>query len=297
MLKKQAVLSCACVLLSALLIIGFGATTVSGWSNGDSTGDPAHPGYGTHDWIAEHALDWLPPQEKQFFTENREWYLYGTELPDNKSTPGGVGDAAAKHHVYFYANGTVQNNASAVRAGEEYENAKQAFAAGNFSAAAMHLGMVTHYIDDLAVFGHVMGSETAWGTETHHGIYEDYVERRTQNYASEFDSYLGFDGILTSTTAYDAALAVAYDTTFGGDSGLNCTWMDQHYNWSNAAFKNRCGESLNLTVTLIVEVLHSFYTEAIIPEFPRWTILPLFIVITLLVVAMKKKSLSKRLIH
>src|SRR3989304_10089550 len=100
--KKQAVLLCACVLLSALLISSFGATTVSGWSNGGYSGDPAHPGYGTHDWIAEHALNWLPPQEKQFFSDNLASFLYGTELPDNGTEPGGVGDTT-KHHVYFFA--------------------------------------------------------------------------------------------------------------------------------------------------------------------------------------------------
>jgi len=274
-----------------LLIVGFGATKVSGWSNDSYSGDPAHPGYGTHDWIAEHALNWLPPQEKQFFTENLVWYLYGTELPDNKNTPGGVGDAAAKHHVYFYANGTVQNNASAVRAGEEYENAKQAFVTGNFSAAAMHLGMVAHYIGDLAVFGHVMGSATAWGTEIHHSSYESYVLSRTNNYTDDFNDFLVFDENLSVTSAYNATVTLAYDTTFDGTGNLNCTWMDQHYDWSDSTFKNRCGESLNLAVNLIADVLHSFYTEAIIPEFPTWIILPLLIVITLLVVAMKKKSL------
>jgi hypothetical protein len=57
MLKKQAVLSCACVVLSVLLILGFGATAVSGWSNGGYSANPSNPDYGTHDWIAEHALD------------------------------------------------------------------------------------------------------------------------------------------------------------------------------------------------------------------------------------------------
>ena len=43
---------------------------VSGWSNGGYSADPANPDYGTHDWIAEHALDWLPQEEKQFLLDN-----------------------------------------------------------------------------------------------------------------------------------------------------------------------------------------------------------------------------------
>jgi uncharacterized protein YvpB len=37
--------------------------------------------------------------------------------------------------------------------------------------------------------------------------------------------------------------------------------MDHNYNWNNLTFKNRCGESLNLAVNLIADVLHTFYLE------------------------------------
>ncbi len=59
-------------------------------------------------------------------------------------------------------------------------------------------------------------------------------------------------------SAYDAALALAYDTTFDVDGDFTCVWMDTHYNWSDAAFRNRAGESLNLAVNLIADVLHTF---------------------------------------
>jgi hypothetical protein len=35
--------------------------------------------------------------------------------------------------------------------------------------------------------------------------------------------------------------------------------MDQHCNWGDVTFRNRCGESLSLAVNLIADVLHSFY--------------------------------------
>jgi hypothetical protein len=59
----------------------------------------------------------------------------------------------------------VQEDDAAVRAKEEYVNAVNFYNAGNFDEAAKRLGMVTHYIADLAVFGHVMGASTAWGAE------------------------------------------------------------------------------------------------------------------------------------
>ncbi len=253
-------------LLCVLIVSGVNCTRVFAWSNGGYSGDPANPGYGTHDWIAQHALDWLPAEEKQFLTDNLAWYLYGTELPDNRNTPDGVGDTT-KHHIYFFANGSLQDDAAAVRAEAEFVSAQQFFHAGNLSAAAEHLGMVAHYLGDMSVFGHMMGASTAWGTEVHHSDYESYVLRRTESYVSELDSYLVYDGNLTLTTAYDGAVGLARDTTFdlrGG--GLNCTWMDQHYNWSDATFRNRMGASLNLAVNAVADVIYTFYIETAAPS-------------------------------
>jgi hypothetical protein len=254
------------VLLVIPLFLSAGAW---GWSNGGYSGDPSHPEYGTHDWIAQHALDWLPPTEKQFFSDHLTSYLYGTELPDNSGTPDGVGDTT-KHHIYFSASGTVADDASAVRARTEYQSAQVAYAAGNLSLAAEHLGMVAHYVGDMAVFGHVMGASTLWGAEAHHSDYEDYVLTRTETYSGgEFNAFLTFDGSLSTTSAYDAAIALARDTTFDHGATQNCTWMDQHYNWSDPAFKGRCGESLNLAVNAVADVMHTFFQQAVIPEFPQ----------------------------
>ncbi|MCJ7784747.1 MAG: hypothetical protein MUP41_12510, partial [Desulfobacterales bacterium] len=44
------------------------------WSNGGYSADPSNPDYGTHDWIAQHALDWLPVEEKQYILDNLKAY-------------------------------------------------------------------------------------------------------------------------------------------------------------------------------------------------------------------------------
>ncbi len=103
------------LLVSLLLNVG----VAYGWSNGGYSTDPAHPIYGTHDWIAQHALDWLPTQEKQYIQDNLAAYLYGTELPDNNQAPDHIGDTT-KHHVYYSASGAVTDDASAQRANTEY---------------------------------------------------------------------------------------------------------------------------------------------------------------------------------
>ncbi|MCK5108630.1 MAG: hypothetical protein KAR25_02980, partial [Methanosarcinales archaeon] len=123
---------------------------------------------------------------------------------------------------------------------------------------------MTHYIADVAVFGHVMGKKTDWGAEVHHSDYEGYVQRRTEYFVSEaFDPYIGFDGTLEMVTAYDATIHVANDTTFDAESeGHGCVWMDSHYNWSDPGFRDECGESLNLAINVVADVLHTLYSEA-----------------------------------
>ena len=274
-----------CILIFNML------SSASCWSNGGYSDDPSNPDYGTHDWIAEHALDWLPLEEKQFILENLAPYLYGTELPDNDRAPDRINDKG-KHHVYYFANGSLQDDASAVRAQEEYENAVSLFNSGDVAGAAKRLGIMSHYIVDVAVFGHVMGAETDWGAEndTLHSQYEKYVNTRTNSYDDEFNVFLSFDSELSVVSAYNATLLLAYDTTFDSDGDLTCVWMDENYNWSDTVFKNRCGESLNLAVNLLADVLHTFYVEAVIPEFSSGLLLSvMFIVATFVALVLAKK--------
>jgi len=269
------------------------AVEAAGWNNGGYSANPTIPDYATHDWIAEHALDWLPQQEKQWLVDNKAVYLYGTELPDNSQAADGIGDTT-KHHVYYHADGSVQDDAAAVRARDEYTKAVNAFNAGNLSGAAKELGIVAHYIADVAAFGHVMDDSTAWGAEQHHSDYEDRVETRTDSYTDTFNSYLAYYGALTPKTAYDAALALANDTTFDNDGDLTCVWMDTHYNWSDVEFVNRAGESVNLAVNAVADVLHSFYSGAVVPEFPSSILTAISLMLGLSVAVFARNCLHKK---
>jgi plastocyanin len=255
--KKHISASLFVFTLLLVLMSTFLTNSVRSWSNGGYSADPSNPDYGTHDWIAQHALDWLPTEEKQYISSNLEAYLYGTELPDN---PDGIGDTT-KHHIYYNSSEVMTDDAAAVRASAEYNNTLIFLKAKDYTNAAKNGGIMSHYIVDMAVFGHVMGASTDWGTETHHSDYEDHVKEQTLSYSGgEFDSYLSFDGSLVTISAYDAAKDLAYDTTFDVDGNLNCTWMDQNYNWNNPTFKNRAGESLNLAVNYLTDVLHTLYS-------------------------------------
>jgi hypothetical protein len=230
-----------------------------GWSNGGYSDNPALPKFGTHDWIAQHALDWQSPVQGMPALPLTE-FLYGTELPDNGGASDGIGDTS-KHHIYFFANALVQDDASAQRAQQEQNNAVSLFKAGDLAGAAKRLGMMTHYISDVGVFGHVMSSVTDWGAETHHSDYEDYVNDRTNTYTSEFSSFLTFDGNLENISAYDATVMLANDTTFDAGGAQTCVWMDHNYDWADPVFRNRCGESLNLATNLVADVLHTSFVE------------------------------------
>jgi cell division septation protein DedD len=255
----------AVAFLAAFLTASANCTRVSAWSNGGYSADPAHPNYSTHDWIAQHALDWLPTQEKQYILDNLAAYLYGTELPDNNnaSVPGHIGDTT-KHHIYFHANGNLQDGAAAQRASEEYQKALNFLNAKDYTNAAKNAGIMSHYIADVAVFAHVMGASTDWGAETgnNHPNYENYVESRTNSYSDTYNQYLSFDGNLKTISAYDAARDLANDTTFDRGGIYTCTWMNSNYNVSNPTYWNRAGESLNLAVNTLTDVLHTLYISS-----------------------------------
>lgn len=249
----------ATAFLVSLLLLTASVVHTWAWSNGGYSADPSNPDYGTHDWIAEHALDLLPASEKEYIVHYLAEYLYGTELPDN---PEGIGDNV-KHHIYYDSTGALVDDSAAVRAQEEYHEALGYLNANDLLKAAQTLGVMSHYISDMAVFGHVMGSATDWGAEVHHSDYEDYVNTRTNSYSDDFNVYLSFDGSsLDNIPAYEAAINLAYDTTFDVDGDLTCVWMDSNYDWNNPTFRDRSGESLNLAVNYLADVLHTISVES-----------------------------------
>ena len=232
--------------------------SVRAWSNGGYSANPQNPDYGTHDWLAHHALDWVPDSLDFWIRNNLAIYLYGTELPDNREAPlgDGIGDKTL-HHVYYHSDGRLQDDSSARRAQETSNQVISYLTVKDYANAAKWMGVTSHYISDLAVFAHVMGKATDWGAEKHHSDYEEYANERTNSYNDEFNAFLSFDGELRTLSAYDAAVQLAYDTTFDVDGDLTCVWMDQNYDWNNPTFRNRSGESLNLAVNLLADVIYS----------------------------------------
>jgi hypothetical protein len=276
-----------CVLLFSLTIV-----PVQAWSNGGFSSDPANPDYGTHDWLAHHALDLVPNEFSFWIRNNLAIYLYGTELPDNRNAPlgDGIGDTTL-HHIYYHANGQLQDNSSARRARDSYQQALSYLAAGDYRSAAKWLGITTHYISDVAVFGHVMGKKTDWGEEKHHQDYEDWVDSNTDRYDAPFNIYLKSSGILGQLAPYDAALRLAFDTSFDTSGRMRTAkWMDDNYNPNNPLFRERVGESLNLAVNLLADIIYSISVAADIPEFAKPGAVLIVMLILAIVVIRKRRS-------
>lgn len=252
------------------------------WFNGtyqnneiwDYTTDLTHPNYGTHDWIANHAMNMLPSYERTWIQNNFNAFLLGTEAPDNAGldylgTNTGYGDFA-NHVVHFSSDGSVTNDAAAQRASQEYNKAATALP-WDERLGAYYAGAMVHYISDQAVFGHVMGGSSFLPGATHHADYERGVEAYTYQYnGGAFEKYLITPNILSEATAYDSAIQVARVTTFGYGKTRPALWMEQNIptlgnSWNvstNAAFTDSAGDSLYRSVVACAKVLHTLAIDA-----------------------------------
>jgi hypothetical protein len=249
---------CIFVLFSLLLVVAT-QPSVRAWSNGGYSSDPNNPDYGTHDWIADMALTIQTEDVTFLSTTYHAKFLLGTEAPDN---PAYIGDST-NHHVYYYASGALQDDKSAVRASQIYQVALGYLNSGDLENAAYYVGAMTHYIADVGVFGHTMGSATDWGTEAHHSDYENYVDAMT-------GSLVPPTGIsLRDSDAYAATLGLAENTTFGHGVIKSNVWMDTNYNWADQTFVASAMASLNESVAFAASVVNHLLVEAtlVIPEF------------------------------
>jgi hypothetical protein len=266
---RESALKIASLVFFSLFICGvlFPSHNAAAWSNGGFSSDPNNPDYGTHDWIAEHAMMMLPANESAWLSNNRNAFLYGTEAPDSSSASfeghSGYGDTG--HHHNYYSGSICTDDIAAKRASEEYQKALNVIKNnGSLALAAWYAGAMTHYIDDVGCWAHVMTSELS----TTHSKFESQVNSVTGSYgASTFT--VSFDGSLETISAHDASVTLGLNSY--GDSGGTYTaaWMNTTFNpvWSSesswsASFKSRTAESLNLAANMVAAALHTLTVEA-----------------------------------
>jgi hypothetical protein len=253
----KAWMRCIFVLFALLFVVGT-QPLARAWSNGGYSSDPDNPDYGTHDWIANRALT-IQTRDMTFLTTTyHAKYLLGTEAPDNTAY---IGDST-NHHVYYYSSGVIQDDVGADRALAMYQTALGYLTTGDFGNAAYYIGAMTHYIADVGVFGHTMGSTTDWGSEVHHSDYENEFEARLGTIPAP-------SIVLGNLAAYTATTGLAYTITFGGGTIKSNVWMDTNYDWSDSIFSASAIASLYASVGAVAAAINHLLIEAgqIIPEF------------------------------
>ncbi|WXG44961.1 MAG: zinc dependent phospholipase C family protein [Promethearchaeati archaeon SRVP18_Atabeyarchaeia-1] len=251
------------LIASGVLISGHNAMA---WSNGGYSSDPNNPDYGSHDWIAEHAIMLLPANESGWLSQNKNAFIYGTEAPDNGNAlfegHNGYGDTT--HHHNYYSGTTCVDASAANRAGEEYQKALNIIRSnGSLALAAWYAGAMTHYIDDVGCWAHVMSGESS----TAHSNFESQVDSVTGSYGASTFS-VSFDGTLETISAHDASVTLGLNTYNDNGGTYTATWMNANFNtgWSNVndwptGFKGRTAESLNLAVNIVAASLHTLTVE------------------------------------
>ena len=247
--------SCIMLLLVLLFAIGIQPQTIA-WSNGGYSSDPDNPDYGTHDWIADKALAIQTKDASFLKTTYHARFLIGTEAPDNLAY---IGDST-NHHVYYYSSGDLQDGKSAIRASQMYQIALGYLASQDLGNAAYYIGAMTHYVADVGVFGHTMGSGTDWGAEDHHSDYENVIQSMAGSLSSPTGVSLG------DSDAYAATLDLADKLTFGGGVIMPNIWMDTNYNWVDSTFVTSAMASLNSSVAAVASVVNHLLAEASSPS-------------------------------
>ena len=238
--------------LAVFVLLTLSSPVASAWSNGGYSSDQSNPDYGTHDWIAEMALN-LQTRDVTFLkTTYHSEFLLGTEAPDNSAF---IGDST-KHHVYFYSSHQVQDDICAVKASSIYDIALGYILSGDYHSAAFDIGVMAHYISDPGVFGHTMGAYTDWGEEVHHQDYETKVESVITTLSQPTGLSLG------DSDAYGATLDLGENVTFGTGSIKSNIWMDSNYNWADGIFYASALASLYKSVEAVAAVVNHLMIEA-----------------------------------
>jgi len=215
------------------------------WGNGGYSADLRDPDYGTHDLVAERALELVTGDKAFLAATYHASFLLGTEAPDN---PQMMGDPE-NHHVYYDTAGHVAEDNSARRARDTFSIAKDLMTDGDLELAAYYAGAMTHYISDLGVFGHTMGEHTAWGSEEHHSDYEAEMGSRISALGQTPTT------VVSPADPYNVTLDLARSITFGDGSIEPNTWMDAHYNWSDQAFVSSAYASLFQAVYAVASAI------------------------------------------
>lgn len=228
----------------------------------------------THDMIFQKAVSMLPTQEKNKLVVDQTVVYLGLYAPDCGKADYDycVGDTDRSHYVYYNSNGVVTNDDAALNAQDEYQRAIESFKINDMYNFSLHLGAMSHYVEDPGSWPHVTTIEPF----NMHTGYESAVNHENAGLFSGTKS-----DVRKEMSAYDASLKNAYESTFDTiDSGTyDVNWMYANCgNCSNSNFVlssnpelfNRTKKILNYDANRLSDVLYKLIRE-INPDLPTPT--------------------------
>jgi hypothetical protein len=177
----------------ALTATGVSASPVLAWSNGVD-GPNA---YGTHDWIVDYALEALG--------NRADWVCGGAALraTDDPDTEDGIDHASGTWWHVWDEWGEARGGAPEA-ARVWFERTQRRLEAGRECSASWALGIMSHFVADVAQPMHTDGSLDA--EDRVHSAYESAVDSRSE--AGDGEYGFDFDGI-DEATARARTLRVA----------------------------------------------------------------------------------------
>lgn len=155
----------AAITVTSLLLVAATASSAFAWANGGDNGN----GYGTHDWLLEHAItlaggngDWVDVKTA----------LLASDDPDSQGT-------STYLHTYMEY-GRAQGGPQQVA--DVYYKLVQAYQAGNYTEASRQLGVMSHYYSDITQPYHTDTRGTS-SVNSRHYNYEVDVSAITRRYS------------------------------------------------------------------------------------------------------------------
>jgi hypothetical protein len=279
------------IIISQFIAVG------SAWNNGKSGSAYANTvenydytkNYGTHDWIADAALQALKNDNATkwgWLWERRTIYLLATEAPDNSNvnvtlngqTLSGFGDTTY-HHIYFNEDGSIKLNEddAAIRAKSCGDLADVALTDEKLDVAAFYLGAMTHYIADMGMFAHTTQNNVPphnLNFDLYHSTIEGYVLTRSDDYQNMEEFFKLSTFTPGSKRPYNASMETAWDSYKDPNPSESITrdavWLHNNHfsswattyaarangNVTQQLYYNRIEQSINLAVQNIAAAIN-----------------------------------------
>jgi len=159
------------VIASMLLALSLGAPSAFGWANGPAWNhDPDYKGfgYGTHDWILDHAIkqagsagDWVVDDTALWHTNDPDFKHLNANLHLFRQTGWGRGGPSEIARLYYLITEDLKSN--------------------DTTAASVKLGVLAHYYGDIVQPFHTTDNARKHGTLHHE--YEQDVDSFHRKYA------------------------------------------------------------------------------------------------------------------